>query len=280
MVKSISCDSGVTRPQSDVYKQHQLWSRSLDDFMSMIPESTELRESGEKSKKVETFRTECIQYSLACKGPVMLQQSIPELLVAPSKHTSLAVPKDQHDHSITSVSSGSSSEFNKTDVWDELYQDRPEKDWKEEEYNELCPVSSDSIMTSDTSNKVTKHQEQSRKLGCLAQLDTVLSLPHSEAEDSTFGLNSIPRQRLIKSTSCSHAQEVSCLSAPGVILKEITAQEQAYEHLRSSLSKQLNEPLLEYREDSADTEGRKGQRAKSQGLSLTFTSSISCGAGP
>ncbi|XP_064808890.1 obscurin-like [Oncorhynchus masou masou] len=58
------------------------------------------------------------QRSLTCLGSVLTLRSIPELLDAPPRETSVTAPRDPHESSSSSMSSGSSSEYDEADAWD------------------------------------------------------------------------------------------------------------------------------------------------------------------
>ncbi|XP_023195956.1 obscurin-like isoform X8 [Xiphophorus maculatus] len=80
------------------------------------------------------------QRSLTSIGSVLTLRPIPELLDAPLRETSVAVPREPQEHSSTSLSSGSSSEYDEADSWDffqHCSQTEEEEEETEEEYDPL-----------------------------------------------------------------------------------------------------------------------------------------------
>ncbi|XP_027884372.1 obscurin isoform X8 [Xiphophorus couchianus] len=79
------------------------------------------------------------QRSLTSIGSVLTLRPIPELLDAPLRETSVAVPREPQEHSSTSLSSGSSSEYDEADSWDffQHCSQTEEEEETEEEYDPL-----------------------------------------------------------------------------------------------------------------------------------------------
>ncbi|KAM9848902.1 obscurin [Aulostomus maculatus] len=76
------------------------------------------------------------QRSLTCVGSVLTLRPIPELLDAPLRETAVTVPREPQEHSSTSVSSGSSSEYDEADSWDFFHHCSPTEEEEEEEETE------------------------------------------------------------------------------------------------------------------------------------------------
>ncbi|XP_057696690.1 obscurin isoform X1 [Corythoichthys intestinalis] len=80
------------------------------------------------------------QRSLTCVGSVLTLRQIPELLDAPLRDTAVTVPREHMQNSSTSMSSGSSSEYDEADSWDFFQYCSPsdeEEDETEEDYDTL-----------------------------------------------------------------------------------------------------------------------------------------------
>ncbi|PWA20807.1 hypothetical protein CCH79_00007110, partial [Gambusia affinis] len=81
------------------------------------------------------------QRSLTSIGSVLTLRPIPELLDAPLRETSVAVPHEPQEHSSTSLSSGSSSEYDEADSWDFFQHcSQTEEDEEEETEEEYDPL--------------------------------------------------------------------------------------------------------------------------------------------
>ncbi|KAM9478607.1 obscurin [Salvelinus alpinus] len=80
------------------------------------------------------------QRSLTCLGSVLILKPIPELLDAPLRETSITAPRDPHEHSSTSMSSGSSSEYDEADAWDFFHHCTTADEDEDEEEEEFDPL--------------------------------------------------------------------------------------------------------------------------------------------
>ncbi|KAF0042109.1 hypothetical protein F2P81_005641 [Scophthalmus maximus] len=85
-----------------------------------------------KTLKVFISKTKW-QRSLTCIGSVLTLRPVPELLDAPLRETAVTVPRELHEHSSTSPSSGSSSEYDEADSWDFFQHYSPTEEEEEEE---------------------------------------------------------------------------------------------------------------------------------------------------
>ncbi|XP_056234585.1 obscurin [Seriola aureovittata] len=79
------------------------------------------------------------QRSLTCIGSVLTLRPVPELLDAPLRETAVTVPRELQEHSSTSLSSGSSSEYDEADALDFFrhYSPTEEEEETEEDYDPL-----------------------------------------------------------------------------------------------------------------------------------------------
>ncbi|XP_039984506.1 obscurin [Xiphias gladius] len=80
------------------------------------------------------------QRSLTCIGSVLTLRPIPELLDAPLRETAVTVPRELQEHSSTSLSSGSSSEYDEADSWDFFQHYSPTEEEEEETEEDYDPL--------------------------------------------------------------------------------------------------------------------------------------------
>ncbi|XP_052331265.1 obscurin-like isoform X2 [Oncorhynchus keta] len=257
------------------------------------------------------------QRSLTCLGSVLTLRSIPELLDAPPRETSVTAPRDPHEPSSTSMSSGSSSEYDEADAWDFFHhcttteedEDEEEEDFDllmeraripepfaklkldEEEEERIMEeeemggqsimlersISRQSVRSSDTSRQPTPQRERR------VSRDSSPSLYFSEGDDSSISGSEggrIARSSLIHSTFYDNSAQLSPMSARHMTLRDkfqAKKQERGRKPHRSSLSSRLNEPLIEYMEDEGDT--NHGQRRGSLQSSMLKSCSFDSGLG-
>ncbi|KAL7828999.1 hypothetical protein SRHO_G00326330 [Serrasalmus rhombeus] len=135
----------------------------------------------------------------------------------------------------------------------------------------------------------TKKQNQSQLYitssegGYHKEQDIGPSLWHREQDEDLDLGTPIPRGNVIKSTFYSSSQQLSPMSARHMMLRDklhVRKQERGRKPLRSSLSGRLNEPLIEYVEDSPDAEAGRGQRRGSVHSGTMKSSSFDCGVSP
>ncbi|XP_061594308.1 obscurin [Cololabis saira] len=79
------------------------------------------------------------QRTLTCIGSVLTLRPVPELLDAPIRETSVTVPREPQEHSSTSLSSGSSSEYDEADSW-HFFQHCSQTEEEEETEEEYDPL--------------------------------------------------------------------------------------------------------------------------------------------
>ncbi|XP_072537299.1 obscurin [Salminus brasiliensis] len=116
-----------------------------------------------------------------------------------------------------------------------------------------------------------------------AKQDINQSLCRHNREEASDPGTPIPRGNLIKSTFYSSSQQLSPMSARHMMLRDKLhgrKQERGRKPLRSSLSGRLNEPLIEYVEDSPDVEAGRGQRRGSVHSAMMKSSSFDSGVSP
>ncbi|XP_042178904.1 obscurin-like isoform X2 [Oncorhynchus tshawytscha] len=269
-----------------------------------------------RALKVFISRTKW-QRSLTCLGSVLTLRSIPELLDAPPRETSVTAPRDPHEPSSTSMSSGSSSEYDEADAWDFFHHcttTEEDEDEEEEDFNLLMKraripepfaklkldeeeeerimeeeemggqrivlersISRQSVGSSDTSRQPTPQRERR------VSRDSSPSLYFSEGDDSSVSGSEegrIARSSLIHSTFYESSAQLSPMSARHMTLRDkfqAKKQERGRKPHRSSLSSRLNEPLIEYMEDEGDT--NHGQRRGSLQSSMLKSYSVDSGVG-
>ncbi|XP_052419981.1 obscurin [Carassius gibelio] len=234
------------------------------------------------------------QRSLTCLGSVLTLRPIPELLEAPLRDVSITATRETQEPSSTSLSSGSSSEFDEADSWDFFQQVSQEDEddlEEEEEYDPYTPVSKmptvlkldeeDVLIGEDRFHSgplVIPMTAPSTEPVSLERTDSSPYLHLSEVKDE--GLDPIPRRTLIKSTFYCSSEQLSPMSARHMTLRDkiqAKKQERGRKPLRASLSGRLNEPLIEYVEDSPDLEANRNQRRGSMHSSMLKSSSFDSG---
>ncbi|XP_062854790.1 obscurin [Trichomycterus rosablanca] len=234
------------------------------------------------------------QRSLTCLGSVLTLRPIPELLDAPLCEVSVTTPRDPRPTSSTSLSTGSSSEYDEADTWGFFQRASPEEDEAgkedDEQYDPYAHQTSD--LKNDKRDVITGRERPQRAaavipvftefplLDSLERKDGDQSSCSSEGVDVPSG-TSIPRGSLIKSTFYNRNEQLSPMSARHMMLRDrfhIRKQERGRKMLRSSLSGRLNEPLIEYVEDSPDIES--GRRPRRGSMHLSKSCSLDRGVSP
>ncbi|KTF74070.1 hypothetical protein cypCar_00016024 [Cyprinus carpio] len=233
------------------------------------------------------------QRSLTCLGSVLTLRPIPELLEAPLRDVSITATRETQEPSSTSLSSGSSSEFDEADAWDffqQVSQEDEDELEEEEEYDPYAHVSKTPTVLKQDEEDVLIGEDRihsgplvipttapSTEPVSLERRDSSPNLPLSERDE---GLDPIPRRSLIKSTFYCSSEQLSPMSARHMTLRDkiqAKKQERGRKPLRASLSGRLNEPLIEYVEDSPDLEANRNQRRGSMHSSILKSSSFDSG---
>ncbi|XP_077079717.1 obscurin-like isoform X1 [Siphateles boraxobius] len=236
------------------------------------------------------------QRSLTCLGSVLTLRPIPELLQAPLRDVSITAAKESQEPSSTSLSSGSSSDYDEADAWD-FFQQASQEDEddldEEDEYDPYAHVSKtptilkldeeDVLIGKDRVHSgplVISMNSPSPEPISLEQKDSSPSLHLSEGDEGLASEPPIPRHSLIKSTFYCSSEQLSPISARHMTLRDkiqAKKQERGRKPLRASLSGRLNEPLIEYVEDSPDLEANHNQRRGSLHSSILKSSSFDSG---
>ncbi|KAF4110126.1 obscurin [Onychostoma macrolepis] len=234
------------------------------------------------------------QCSLTCLGSVMTLRPIPELLEAPLRDVSITATRETQEPSSTSLSSGSSSEFDEADAWDFFQQvsqeDEDDLEEEKEEYNPYAHVSKTPTVLKRDEEDVLIGEDRIHS-GPLVipmtapstepvSLESRDSSPYLHLSERDEGLDPIPRRSLIKSTFHCSSEQLSPMSARHMTLRDkilAKKQERGRKPLRASLSGRLNEPLIEYVEDSPDLEANRNQRRGSMHSSFLKSSSFDSG---
>ncbi|XP_035989347.1 obscurin [Fundulus heteroclitus] len=250
------------------------------------------------------------QRSLTSIGSVLTLRPIPELLDAPLRETSVAVPREPQEHSSTSLSSGSSSEYDEADSWDffqHCSQTEEEEEETEEEYDpesfSKCRLGAEedeegtlgededgemggrrsvterSVSRASIASSTTTADQQTPQRERRFSKDSNRSLHLSDGDEGSGSDGGrIPRGSVIRSTFYNNSQQLSPLSARHMSLRDkfqARKQERGRKPLRRSFSGRLNEPLIEYVED--EPESNRGQRRGSIQPSMQKSSSFDSG---
>lgn len=248
-------------------------------------------------------------------GSVLTLRPIPELLDAPLRDTAVTVPREPQEHSSTSLSSGSSSEYDEADSWDffQHCSQTEEEAETEEEYDPLVERAqipepfAKLHLDADEEEEVTLGEEEDgemvgrrsvleRSMSRQSVASSVASTPQRErrlSKDSSHSLylsdgdegsgsdgGRIPRGSVIRSTFYSTSHQLSPMSARHMTLRDkfqAKKQERGRKPLRRSFSGRLNEPLIEYVED--ETETNRGQRRASIQPTMQKSCSFDSGVG-
>ncbi|XP_070410268.1 obscurin isoform X2 [Nothobranchius furzeri] len=279
--------------------------------------------AGEDSEKINTKTLKVFiskrkwQRSLTCIGSVLTLRPIPELLEAPLRETSVTVPCEPQEHSSTSLSSGSSSEYDEADSWD-FFQHCSQTEEEEETEEEYDPLTERAQMPESLAKHHLGREEddegtlEEEEVGEMLEKRSVIersvsrqSLASSTSDQQTpqrerrFSKDSnpslcfsdgddgsgseggrIPRRNLIRSTFYNSSQQLSPMSARHMTLRDkfqAKKQERGRKPLRRSFSGRLNEPLIEYVEDEA--ESSRGQRRGSVQPTMQKSCSFDSGVG-
>ncbi|XP_046727924.1 obscurin [Silurus meridionalis] len=235
------------------------------------------------------------QRSLTCLGSVLTLRPIPVLMDAPRCEVSVTTQRDPRNTSSTSVSTGSSSEYDEADAWGFFQNASQEEDDDSEEddivYYPYYPEQTsarkrdeeDIIMSQGRERSgalMVPVSEQSRKTPSpsielvLRERKEIHSSSNLFEDDKVPSGTPIPRGTLIKSTFYNSDEQLSPMSARHMMLRDKVhgrKQDRARRTTRSSLSGRLNEPLIEYIEDSPDVESSLRNRKGSTLLSKSFS---------
>uniref|UniRef100_A0A3P9LJQ0 Obscurin, cytoskeletal calmodulin and titin-interacting RhoGEF a n=1 Tax=Oryzias latipes TaxID=8090 RepID=A0A3P9LJQ0_ORYLA len=243
------------------------------------------------------------QRSLTCIGSVLTLRPLPELLDAPLRETSVTVPREPQAHSSTSLSSGSSSEYDEADSWDffQHCSQTEEEVETDEEFDPMAeraqipePFSKCHFGGEDDEGTLGEEEDEEmleRRSGMERSIsrqsfasstttdqgtpqrerrfskDSNPSLYLSEGDEGSGSDGGrIPRGSVIRSTFYNTSQQLSPMSARHMTLRDkfqAKKQERGRKPLRRSFSGRLNEPLIEYVEDETDT-GRAQRRGSVQ----------------
>ncbi|XP_020557934.1 obscurin isoform X4 [Oryzias latipes] len=265
--------------------------------------------AGEDTDKINTRSLKVFiskrkwQRSLTCIGSVLTLRPLPELLDAPLRETSVTVPRDPQAHSSTSLSSGSSSEYDEADSWDffQHCSQTEEEVETDEEFDPMAeraqipePFSKYHFGGEDDEGTLGEEEDEEmleRRSGMERSIsrqsfasstttdqgtpqrerrfskDSNPSLYLSEGDEGSGSDGGrIPRGSLICSTFYNTSQQLSPMSARHMTLRDkfqAKKQERGRKPLRRSFSGRLNEPLIEYVEDETET-GRAQRRGSVQ----------------
>lgn len=215
----------------------------------------------------------------------------------------MTVTREPQEHSSTSLSSGSSSEYDEADSWDFFRHCSPteEEEETEEEYDpqmeraQIPEPFPKHQLDAEEEDVTVEEGENGEMVGRRSALERSMSrqsvassdvscqqTPQRErrfSKDSTQSLclsdgdegsgsdsSRIPRGSVIRSTFYSTSHQLSPMSARHMSLRDkfqAKKQERGRKPLRRSFSGRLNEPLIEYVEDETET-NRSQRRGSTQ----------------
>ncbi|KAK2841467.1 hypothetical protein Q7C36_013046 [Tachysurus vachellii] len=228
------------------------------------------------------------QRSLTCLGSVLTLRSIPDLLDAPACEVAITTLRDPRNTSSNSMSTGSSSEYDEADGWGFFQNPSQEEDDDLEEdgmeYYSYAYLPKRSSILRDEEDVMLGQGRERRGALMIPISKQSREMPSASSElinrdrkedDKVPSATPIPRGSLIKSTFYNSDKQLSPMSARHMMLREklqARKQDRVRRTLRSSLSGRLNEPLIEYVEDSPDMESclrhRRGSTLLSKSCSL------------
>ncbi|GAA6070914.1 obscurin, partial [Tachysurus ichikawai] len=228
------------------------------------------------------------QRSLTCLGSVLTLRSIPDLLDAPACEVAITTLRDPRNTSSNSMSTGSSSEYDEADGWGFFQNPSQEEDDDLEEdgmeYYSYAYLPKRSLALRDEEDVMLGQGRERRGALMIPISKQSREMPSASSElinrdrkedDKVPSATPIPRGSLIKSTFYNSDEQLSPMSARHMMLREklqARKQDRVRRTLRSSLSGRLNEPLIEYVEDSPDVESclrhRRGSTLLSKSCSL------------
>ncbi|XP_022616679.1 obscurin-like [Seriola dumerili] len=244
------------------------------------------------------------QRSLTCIGSVLTLRPVPELLDAPLRETAVTVPRELQEHSSTSLSSGSSSEYDEADALDFFRHYSPTEEEEEETEEDYDPLMERAQIPEpfaklhqdgEEEEEVTLGEEEDGEMvgrtsvleRSMSRQSVALSKDSSQSlylsdwdEGSGSDGGRIPRGSVIRSTFYSTSHQLSPMSARHMSLRDkfqAKKQERGRKPLRRSFSGRLNEPLIEYVED--ETETNRGQRRGSIQPTMQKSCSFDSGVG-
>ncbi|XP_070765008.1 obscurin [Enoplosus armatus] len=258
------------------------------------------------------------QRSLTCIGSVLTLRPIPELLDAPLRDTAVTVPREPQEHSSTSLSSGSSSEYDEADSWDFFQHCSPteEEEETDEDYDPLMeraqipePFAKLHLDAEEEGEVTVGEDEDGEMVGRRSVLERSMSrlsvassdvscqqTPQRErrfSKDSSPSLylsdgdegsgsdgGRIPRGSVIRSTFYSTSHQLSPMSARHMTLRD-KFQAKKQERGRKPLRRSLSGRLNEPLIEYVEdeTETGRGQRRASVQPTMQKSCSFDSGVG-
>lgn len=197
----------------------------------------------------------------------------------------MTTPRDPRPTSSTSQSTDSSSESDVADSWTFFQRSSSEEVEPDEEADECSdPQASDHKDHPWNVNMAQEHPEKAARVCPRSREMLPDSLEKKDVNLSSCsleGIDVIPRGSLIKSTFYTRNEQLSPISARHILVRDrlqFRKQDRGHRTLRSSLSRRLNEPLIEYVEDSSDVDA--GQRLRRGSVQLSKSCSLDQGGSP
>ncbi|XP_050933200.1 LOW QUALITY PROTEIN: obscurin [Lates calcarifer] len=270
-----------------------------------------------RSLKVFISKTKW-QRSLTCIGSVLTLRPVPELLDAPLRDTAVTVPRELQEHSSTSLSSGSSSEYDEADSWDffQHYSPTEEEEETEEDYDPLMeraqipePFAKLHLDEEEEEEMTLGEEEDGEMVGRRSVLERSMSrqsvassdvscqqTPQRErrfSKDSSPSLHlsdwdegsgsdggRIPRGSVIRSTFYSTSHQLSPMSARHMTLRD-KFQAKKQERGRKPLRRSVSGRLNEPLIEYVEdeTETNRGQRRGSVQPTMQKSCSFDSGVG-
>ncbi|XP_071342807.1 obscurin [Trachinotus anak] len=139
------------------------------------------------------------QRSLTCIGSVLTLRPIPELLDAPLRETAVTVPRELQEHSSTSLSSGSSSEYDEADSLDFFRHYSPTEEEEEETEEDYDPLMERAQIPEPFAKRHLDAEEEDMTLG-------------EEEDGEMVGRRSVLERSMSRQSIAS--SDVSCQQTP------------------------------------------------------------------
>lgn len=255
---------------------------------------------------------------MTCIGSVLTLRPVPELLDAPLRDTAVTVPRELQEHSSTSLSSGSSSEYDEADSWDffQHYSPTEEEEETEEDYDPLMeraqipePFAKLHLDEEEEEEMTLGEEEDGEMVGRRSVLERSMSrqsvassdvscqqTPQRErrfSKDSSPSLHlsdwdegsgsdggRIPRGSVIRSTFYSTSHQLSPMSARHMTLRD-KFQAKKQERGRKPLRRSVSGRLNEPLIEYVEdeTETNRGQRRGSVQPTMQKSCSFDSGVG-
>lgn len=258
------------------------------------------------------------QRSLTCIGSVLTLRPVPELLDAPLRETAVTVPRELQEHSSSSLSSGSSSEYDEADSLDFFRHYSPTEEEEVETEEDYDPLTERALIPEpfakhhldEEEDELTLGEEEDgemlgrrsvleRSMSRQSVASSDMSCQHTPQRERRFSKDSstslhlsdwdegsgsdggrIPRGSVIRSTFYSTSHQLSPMSARHMSLRD-KFQAKKQERGRKPLRRSLSGRLNEPLIEYVEdeTETNRGQRRGSVQATMQKSCSFDSGVG-